>query len=525
MRNGLIVVMLSALVMVSCSKESKLATHIPKDATGVVTFNVKSLALKSMDFKEILSLDNLKKVFTNLDDSVSTAIRNSGIDFLNKAYLFGKVEDAGQPYGAAIIALTDAAKFEQFVKNANKSVAVTKEGAYSIASFDEKLMLGWNETELIVLLGSNDKEALLKLANLKKEESLAANSDTFKELEKQDADIACWMSFEAFQKFVPQAGIPTANINLKETFMTATCNFEDGQVVVDTKYQGNEEMLKKFNFIKDNVSSEVAGAMPGKSVIGMLGFALDMDKMYAYLEAEKLTESMGAGATQMTGLSAKDALAMFSGDLAVTVNGVSMKEVKRLNWNTGEEYVSSEPEFDYYAVLGIANKENASKVLNKFVEQGMLTKTGDVYSFQDKIFVIEKGNTLAITGSESLKQFAVDGSGEKLSSDLSGLLTSNASSMYVNLTNIPDTFYAGENAKLGEHVKNTSIDDITATGSNVKDNTSTGKFVVRFKDKGENSLLTLTKIAKKYSEMIPAPPVPVMDSTIVAEEPVVAGNE
>jgi hypothetical protein len=527
-RNGLIVVMLSAFAMVSCSKESKLATHIPKDATGVVSFNVKSLALKSMDFKELMSVDNLKKVFTDLDDSVATAIRNSGIDLLNKAYIFGKSEEAGQPYGAAILALTDAAKFEEFVKKANKNATITKEGAITIASFDEKAILGWNETELIILIGSNDKEKLMNLVNLKKEESLAANNDTFKDLEGQEADVAFFLNFEPFEKYGAQTGMPMANFNLKETFMTATCNFEDGQVVVDTKYTGNDEMVKKFNFMKGNVGDEVIAALPGKTVIGMASFAIDMDKVYTYLEGEKLTESVAAPTTQMTGLTVKEALSMFTGDMAATVNGVTMKEVKHLNWGTGEEYIAQEPEFDYLAVLGIANKENAGKVLNTFVEQGMLTKEGNVYSFQGKIFIVEKGNTLSITGSESLKQFAIDGSGEKLNSELAGLMSGNGSTMYVNLSNIPETFYQGTNAPMGEHVKNIAIEDITATGSALNGKTSTGHFVVRFKAKDENSLLTITKIAKKYGDMIPLTPTPsleVIDTAYVDGEPVVVANE
>ncbi|WP_165824085.1 DUF4836 family protein [Pseudochryseolinea flava] len=528
LRHGLVILSLSALVLVSCSKENRLATHIPKDATGVLAFDVKSLAMKSLDFKELLSVEGVKKVFTDLDDSVSTALRNSGIDYMNKAYIFGKIEGENSGYGAAIVALTDANKFEAFVKKASKDVVITKEGSYSLATIEDKSIIGWSETELIVLVGTNDKEKLMAIANLKKEESLIATSETFKDLEKQTADIAWWMNFEGFQNFIPQTGMPGSNFNLKETFMMATCNFEDGQVVVDTKYQGNDEMLKKFNFIKNNVSNDVAGAMPGKTVIGMAGFGLDMDALYQYLESEHLVEAMGAQAEQMLGLTPKEAFETFSGDIAATVNGVSMKEVKRLNWSTGEEYTAQEPEFDYYALIGIAKKENAVKILEQFVAQGMLTKTDNVYSFQDKVFIVEKGNAIAITGSSALKDFAVSGSGEKLNGELSGLLTSNASSMYVNFTNIPSTFYEGSNASLGEHIGNIAVEEIVATSSAVKDKTSTGKLVVKFKNKSENSLLTITKIAKKYGDMIPTEPTftePAMDSTAVTEEPVVAINE
>ena len=226
----------------------------------------------------------------------------------------------------------------------------------------------------------------------------------------------------------------------------------------------------------------------------------------------------------MLGLSVKETFATFSGDIAATINGVSMKEVKRLNWSTGEQYTAQEPELDYFALIGIAKKENATKVLEQFVAQGMLTKAENVYSFQDKIFIVDKGDAIAITGSSALKDFAVSGTGDKLNGELTGLLTNNASSMYVNLTNIPETFYAGENAPFGEHIKNVSIEEVIATSSSVKDKTSTGKLVVKFKDKTENSFLTITKVIKKYGDMIPTatPPPTQFDTVTVVEEPVVA---
>jgi hypothetical protein len=511
--------LLLAIGLLSCSKESKLATHIPKDANAVLAFDVKSMGLKSLDFKEILTFDNLKKAFSSKSesDSAANSLKDSGIDFMNKAYFFAKAGTENKTYGVAVIALSDAAKFETFLKKMIGDVTITEEGDYKLASPDEKTMIGWSKSDVLVLYGSeNPKETLLSLANLKKEESLASNSDSFKALEKESADIACWVSFEDFQKLIP-AGVTPTTINLKETFLTATCNFENGQIVVDTKYTTNNETATKLNFIKANVSNDVSNALPGNSVIAMMGFAIDMEKTYNYLEQEKLLEVYGGMVTPLTGLTPKELFTMLSGDIAVTVNGMAMQDVQRMDMATGQIVTKQEPNPEYCVAIGITDKDKASQLLSHFAEGGMLTKNENFYSFQNKMFIVDKGTSLIITGTESIKQSMLDGKSEKLNGELSNLLSANASSMYVNFNNIPETFYNGDNASMKQSIQDTELEDITFTSSALSGNSTSGKLVVRFKEKGENSLITLGRVTKKFSEKMKTQ-APVVATSVTPEE-------
>ena len=502
---------LSALIVFSCSTRSELSNHIPKDANLVMALDVKSMSVKALDFKQMLSFENIRKAMGSLgsNDTTENSLENSGIDFLNKAYFFMKTNENGQ-YGAAIAGLSDAAKFETFVKESDSDLVVTEEGGYKFGvSEGDKMAVAWNASKAIVLFGGeNPKETLSFLVNLKEEESLGAHSKTFGDLEGEAADVSLWVSFDGLEKMVPQYGVSGTGMDLTETFLTAGCNFEDGQIVIDSKYISNEEMSEKFAFVKPSVSSQVADQLPGKSVVSMLGFALDMDKVYAYLEQENLVETYGASSSQMTGLTVKEFLTMLTGDIAVTVNGMEMKDVKSMNWATGEEVMRREPEADYCAVLGIAEKERASQLLAKFAESGMLTKTDTYYSFQDKLFVIEKEGSLIITGTEATKQFALDGNGEKLSDELKSMLTDNATSFYVNPNNIPEEMFSSS-PLVGSNIRTSEVEDVIFTGSTVKDNVTTSKIVIRFRQKNENSLVTLARISKKISEdwakQVPAP--------------------
>jgi hypothetical protein len=498
---GLCLIVCAAL-LASCGEDSKLTRHIPKDAAGVLALDMKSLALKSMDFQEILKLENLKKMFSASDDSVSQAFRNAGIDFMNKGYVFAKGTGAGKGYGAGVVALSDATAFEAFIKKMNPEANVAEEGGIKVAELKDSVVVAWNKTEAIVVIAEeNGKETAVALVNLKKDESVVGQA-TFADVEKLEADIAFWMNLDAIQTLIPQSPYapPTPPMNLKDSYVTATCNFEDGQIVIDGKTYANDEMAKTYNLLKPSVKSEIVETVPGSSVIALAGFGLDMGALTTYLESQNMLEMYDGLVQQQTGLTAKEILAMFDGNMAVSLNGVTMMEKPSFNYMTGEQTMALAPDFDYSLVLGIANKETANKLLAKFTELGALVKSDNYYAMGNEMFIIEKGDAFVITHTDARRQSIIDGKGEKLNSDLSGLFSANAGAMYMNTNNIPAEFLTGQNAVMGTHLANLLLDDITYTSSSMKDKVSTSRFVVRLRSKDENSLITITKIMKSYGE-------------------------
>ena len=505
-------IILFVLLLSSCGNKSELSNNIPKNASVVLAFDVKSMGLKSVDFKEMLSFDKIKKALGSIGeekDTTKVSINDSGVDFLTKSYLFVSSQGA-TPYGGVIAALSDAKKFEDFIKKSDSEIVVTEEGKVKLANFAEnKGMVAWTDTKVVVLFGTETaKETALSIINLKKEESLASVNDSFKESMKADADISAWMSFEDLMKMVPQYNSTMQTANLKETFMTGTCNFEDGEIVVEGKYTMNPEMAAKFNFYKASISNDVISVMPGKSLIGMFGFALDMEKIYTYLENEKLLDAYAPTVTQMTGLTVKELLTMFSGDFAMTVNGVEMKPVQKIDYTTGEMRTSNEPTPDYTAVMGLADKDKATKMLDQFVTAGFITKPGAYYTFQNKVFVILKGSALFVTGTESTRQAILDGKTDKLNSEVISLLSSNASSMYVNLLNVPSAAYS---EGIETRVKDSELEEIEFTGTTVSGTESKGKMIFKFKNKKENSLVTLSRVSKKFGDLMKQARPPVME--------------
>lgn len=487
----------SAILLFSCGKKSEQVKLIPKDANLVLTFDTKSIAKKSLDFKEIFSLETIKKAFSS-DDSTSVKIKNAGIDFTSNAYLFGQVNGDVNGYMAAVLPLSDASNFETFLKDVNTEFTIVEEGGFKIGTTkaDKNSIFIWNENTAVFCGQSatetvNVKDRVLGFFNLKPEESLAENDNKFKELQSETADISFWMSFEKIAELASKYNPAAAGMNFKDTYMTAVCNFENGQVVVNSNYHANKELAEKLAIGKDNIEKSLIGAVPGKSVISLLSFSMNMEKLYAYLQKENLTASIDESA-KMVDLNGKDLFTLFNGDFIGTINGIQQGGI---------------PMPEYGIVAGIANKDLAAKALESLSTKQMLVKKEGYYSIMDQACLIDKGNYWIVVP-ESMRQDAMDSKGEKLNGDLSSLLSDNSSIMYFNFTQVPDAALDFFGASVKNFFKTTSLESITFSGTSIKENVSKGKIVVAFKEKDQNSLITLIKssgdIATQFMPMASA---------------------
>ena len=496
-----------AVGLASCDKKAEQINYIPKEANLVLTIDVKSIGAKSLDFKELFSLENIQETFGSRDESnQGEKFKNSGIDILNTAYFFGEMNEENKGYGALAVALSDAGKFENYIKELDKDFQISSEGELKIASKpSDKKILGWNKNSAILLVENSgnaaSKEKLLSLFNIQKENSLQETNKNFKDLQSDNSDILLWMNLEKFGKQAANYSPVGPGMDFKQTYVTANCNFEKGQILINSKYHSNPEAKEKLDLTRGSLGEDIVNAIPANSLVAMLGLSLDMDKIYAYLEKGNYVANAEGIAKQSTGLSTKEIFQMFSGEIAATVNGVQMNEVKGTDWLTGEETWRKEPRPEYAIAIGIKDKEKAALLISKLTELQILEKAGNYYSYGQQFFIVDKGSSFIITRSETLRQASIENKAEKLNSELSNLLTDNAGALYLNIKDLPDEFldYAGKEAK--EYIKNSQLEAITITGSPVKDNVATSKIVIAFTNKEENSLVTLARASDRISKM------------------------
>jgi hypothetical protein len=497
-----------AVSIASCDKKSEQVNYIPKEANLVLTLDIKSIGVKSLDFKELLSLENIQKTFgsKNEESNQVEKLKNSGIDLLSTAYFFAEVNEENKGYGAIAVALSDPAKFENYVKELDKDFQIVSEGDLKIASKGaDKKIIGWNKSSAILVVENSgnvaSKEKLLSFFNTQKENSLQEADKNFKDLQNDNSDIKLWVNLEKFGRQASNYSPMGPGMDFKQTFVTANCNFEKGQILINSKYHTNPEAKDKLDLTSGSLGKDIAQAIPANSLVAMFGLSLDMDKIYTYLEKGNYVANAEDIAKQSTGLSTKEIFQMLSGEVAATVNGVEMKEVKGTDWLTGEETWKKEPRPEYAIAIGIKDKDKAARLISKLTEMQLLEKAGNYYSYGKQFFIVDKGSTIIITGSETLRQATLENKAEKLNNELSNLLTDNAGALYLNIKDLPEEFldYAGKEAKA--YIKNSQLEAITITGSPVKNNVSTSKIVIAFTNKEENSLVTLARASEKLPEM------------------------
>jgi hypothetical protein len=512
--NNLLICLL-ALAVLACGKKSENVKLIPKDAHAVVAIDVKSMGLKTMDFKKMFSMNFLKKDKTS-KDSLADKIKNSGVDLLQTAYLFGNVSlENSQGYYAGVFSLSDAGKFEEMLKKDSKDMAITSEGDLKIAAKEgEKSVMGWNKnTAIIIGMDSGStadiKAKLIALFSTKSEESLLETNQIFKDLQNEKSDMTVWMDFENLSKAAANLHPSAAGVKIKDSYMTATLNFENGQVVLDSKYYDNNEESKKYKEVfKDNVSADVISGVPGQTVIGMLSLAVDMKKLYTVLDSQQLLEEVKKNAEQSgIGLTADQLFDIFSGDFVASVNGVDMVDEKFLpdpdtmlvsDPNSAPMILTRKvPSPDFAFTAGISNKENLTKILDFMVKNGMAVQKDNNYVFMDKFTLTNKGNVAVLTTPSAFSD-KVSASPEKLADDLSKTASDNSFSLYVNLSKVPAE--AMSMAGLGQsYLEKSPIESISITGSKISQNISTGKIVIAMKKKDENSLVVLSQASDEMN--------------------------
>jgi hypothetical protein len=502
--NNLLICTLALLVL-ACGKKSEHVKFIPKDAHAVVAIDVKSMGLKTMDFKKIFNVNFLKRDKTS-KDSLADKIKNSGIDLLQTAYIFGNAtHESSKGYYAVIFSLNNAGDFESMLKKESKDLVVATEGELQIASKEgEKSIIGWNKNSAIVL-GMDQgntadlKSKLISLFSTKSEESLLETNQLFKDLQNEKADMNVWMDFENLGKAAANLHSSAAGVKIKDSYLTAILNFENGQVVVDSKYYDNNEESKKYKEVfKDNVSGDVVSNVPGQTVIGMLSMGLDMKKLYAVLDNQKmLDEVKNDEEVKAMGLGIDQIFDIFSGDFVASLNGVEMVDEQAMDYMTGEMVTRKAPKPDVAFAAGINNKENLTRILEYMVSKEMAVKKNNQYVFMEKFTVTNKGNVMVMT-TPAVFTDKVAGSPEKLAEDLSKTVSDNSFSIYLNFAKVPAE--ALSMAGLGKsYLEKSPVESICITGSKINQNISTGKMVIALKKKDENSLIVLSQASDEMS--------------------------
>ena len=404
----------------SCSKSGNLYNVIPKNATIVAVFNGKTLSKKS-GIENFASTNAYKKIKENLTgdelanftilDPIFNNSKESGIDF-NSDYIFYSYKKEASNYMVFTFSLLDKSKFAEMVEKVNKTngnkLKIESDGDYSYFKLEDQNspILIWDKSKLLFIIASNKemtKEAYLAegkiLLEQKPKMSINENKN-FSKFLKDQKDISLWIDYAAFmdnlppmQKMIVQNKVP---YDMTGTVMKVFADFQNGKLVFDFKVDMSKELESFFGknkIMKDKFNTDLISVLPIKSYAN-LSTAIDFMALYQMVSSamnqnQQDMQQLDTQVESMTGMTLKEALNEFSGELTFNIHGIGLEDVEVTDYMAYEMAKSKgdiknytkkvKSPILYYTIGATLNSDKFINVVIKNLE-GMAKKTGDFYS-------------------------------------------------------------------------------------------------------------------------------------------------
>ncbi|WP_343744647.1 DUF4836 family protein [Chitinophaga sp.] len=559
----------AAVVLSSCSKVPEVSKHIPKTAGVVIDLNAKEITQKlatnglTMDklFSAVQSKDTSSEVMKAWKDA-----ENSGIDLKNHffvSFVFQGQAGDNKSYITATASLTDADKFEGFLKKSEKNFSLKsgKDFKYIIEE-ESKGIVAWNKSTVIFLtnidpnginkyapagtpgLSSPDSDSEADTAaaaatttpvalvtaeedaanatmvaevdhlfHLKENETAGA-IEPFAKLLKENADMSVFVNPEAIYNSGMLTMIPANFKKLMEgTYYTGTSNFEKGRIVANGNYYMGKEIASIFKkYGNKEIDMDMLKKYPSQNLAGFMSYAFDFHMVGEIVKSTGM-DGIANMFLAKSGLSMDDILNAFEGQFTYVVSdfGIEKKESK---YSPGEFY--EEPTSKWIFNLKVGNKEAFNKVMTSPMLKEMFTKEGDRYVYANPGMAAAGMPAVSITekfitvGSDSvLLQDYLAGKGSlKLPEGIEGKVKGSMMGGYVDLEKvisvIPEDKANSEEEK-GLLVKLKGLlKDMTVVTKAASGDVSKSEIILNFKNKDENSLVQLINFGTEAAKAMEA---------------------
>jgi len=505
---------LSVLVSACGGGGSSAPEHtklIPKDAAIVARLDVKQLTGKTISLDKLASKENLKEMGAP-DQEAEKAAQNikkfldSGIDFLNKIYVFSNDVDMQKGSGVGIaFAIDNEEKLTKFIKDDAtwkdlkdaKKPEFKEEGKIKFAIFEKNAVMAWQGKVGVFLAKDGVTTAdVKKLIEMKSEETLIGTNDSFKDAAGKSYDASVWMNVEKLSANNAQANMAMgmAGMDAKGTAWNIGFTFEKGKIIMDADYTGNEAINKLSDKItNDNVKGSVLKNIPLENADAGFSFALNMEGLVSFLKEKNFLSAIERN-LQKSGVTVDDITKALSGD----VIGV----VSKVNFDSRGKQV---PEF--VIAIGVKDKKAFEKVIdavNAKEARGALTKKDNVYEAPGGMgFLVIKDDAAYVTMSANIKD-GINKGESKLKGDFKDQAGKFASVMYVG-KGIADSWIASkayQNSGFGKvYGKDFPFEGGIVKSNKMKNKKSQTEVEIWMTDKNKNSLLVLIDMAKKADDV------------------------
>ncbi|MCK5856720.1 MAG: DUF4836 family protein [Bacteroidales bacterium] len=426
------------MLLASCSSPKSDLTATPSDAGFVMVVDGKTLSEKGGvdDITESAFYEKMIKEIPSDEmadfkqfEYIFKDSKESGIGVNDEFMLFVKMENS-QPIIGLNFKVLDRSKvdalFQKVVEKEEAEVEIVSEdGMNYIIDPDKEAVIIWNDAQLLVYaqVESPSENILATAKGLLKQsasESILSNS-VYNEFYKNKKDVSVWFNYDLFLKnLAPAQQMMIASqlpFSMEGTYFYGYADFQKGKVVVEYESVLNDDMqewMKKYQIINDDFDTDVLKMMPKTSYANM-EFSISLINYYhlfvdMYKEKQVDTEMYTAQVEKEIGMTIDEVLESFSGEMAMSLHGIEMKEKTSMSYGideeTGEfkmeEKTSMQPNPKYSAVIKFTNDKIWELMETRASELG-LQKTNGYYSIpQIDLLIAYVNSTMLITNDSSL---------------------------------------------------------------------------------------------------------------------------
>jgi hypothetical protein len=529
----------------ACRKKADHARFIPKDAVAIASLNLKGLSTKiawnvvtgSKLFKEIQKRLPEK----NAQDAMS-GIENAGVDALNTIYVYVKSDTRfkGGNRITGLVPLSDAAKWEAFVKKSFPEAAIKTVNGRKEASLGRDMYVGWTDKLLMVVNVSTatldtaeDSEGpRLKVASSMDQADISAEMDNafkvtednsivknklFKKFEDEGHDLGFWLNYEQLMTqfsgdMAEKVGVALSSSMWKDAVFTSGFDFKKGQIAGEMRYYLADDMKavgKEFG--ANNSDKDMIERLPGNNLDMLLGIHLSTKGLKTLLEKTGLLGLVNVGLSS-TGLNADYVLDAFTGDMSMVMNDFSLHNVTVTDTflNQVVTHKTQKPSLNISYVVKINKKENFQKLVEMAKAGGTLQPIKGGYAMplsdKDSVYILINDQYAAISNKYSNVTGILNGTfkPEKKSSPAFSDATSHPIAWYIDIQQLFNNIDANiaqsprDSAIVAESRK--LLSNMAFNGGEYKHDAVEFHLEVNFINKDENAILQLMDYGMKVND-------------------------
>jgi hypothetical protein len=293
---SLLLLVIYALLIVSCKQTNKTGAMIPNDAGMVLHLNANSLNSK-LSWDEVKQTNWFKELYADAPDSLAQKLMddpaNSGMD-IKSDFIFFIKNQGNVGYIVFEGSVKDAAVFEAFNKKISKDAGTAKDGEFSYMPLPGGAVVTWNKERFVYTInapnmnmgrnfsmegGGPTEPAMLgadtlmkigkSLFTLKSSNSLGGN-ERFGDMIKEEGDLHMWLNSEYLYNGVGAGMMSMMKVNtlIQGNVSSTTINFDNGKISMKSKGYYNKELSNLFDkYPAKEISADIVNRIPSQNVV------------------------------------------------------------------------------------------------------------------------------------------------------------------------------------------------------------------------------------------------------------------